>query len=152
VIAAEYAHVLLQRLKAREGASSLIGRIARHRQGVVAGLLTVVIASYLATAQWAMPRADVELSFLPLTEHIQTLQANGQQVALFQANERLGGATVFYTQRVIKGLNTEAQLHEFLTASPSNVVVMAAEVEPGPPLKVLKVMQVGRQNYYFIGQ
>ncbi|MEO8645809.1 MAG: dolichyl-phosphate-mannose--protein mannosyltransferase, partial [Pseudomonas sp.] len=59
---------------------------------------------------------------------------------------------VFYTQRVIKGLNTEAQLHEFLAASPSNVVVMAAEVEPGPPLKVLKVMQVGRQNYYFIGQ
>jgi hypothetical protein len=48
------------------------------------------------------PHADRTLSFLPLTEQIRALQANGQQVALYQANERLGGASVFYTHRVLK--------------------------------------------------
>ncbi|MET0846710.1 MAG: glycosyltransferase family 39 protein [Pseudomonas sp.] len=152
VIAAEYASVLFERLKAREKASNLLGLIARHRRGVAVGVIALVIASYLAAAQWALPRADRKLSFLPLTEQIQTMQANGQQVALFQANERLGGASVFYTRRVLKGLDTEAQLHEFLTASPSNVAVMSGESEPAAPLKVLKTMKVGRQAYYFVNQ
>ncbi|MBV6826318.1 glycosyltransferase family 39 protein [Pseudomonas sp. PD9R] len=152
VIAAEYAAVLYARLKAREHASTLLGRIGRHRRGVVIGLLTVVIGSYLAAAQWLLPQEDRQLSFLPLTEQIQALQANGQQVALYQANERVGGASVFYTRSLLKGLDTEAQLHAFLSAAPSHVAVIAAEAEPGAPLKVLKTMQVGRQAYYFVGQ
>jgi 4-amino-4-deoxy-L-arabinose transferase-like glycosyltransferase len=151
VIAAEYARVLFERLQARENADRFIGKVARHRQAIAAGLLTVVIASYLGAAQWALPNADKELSFLPLTEHIQSLQANGQQVALFQANERVGGASVFYTQSVLKGLDTDAQLHDFLSASPSNVAVISADSEPAAPLKVLKTMMVGRQAYYFVG-
>ena len=151
VIAAEYARVLFERLQARENAERFIGKVARHRQAIAAGLLTVVIASYLGAAQWALPNADKELSFLPLTDHIQSLQANGQQVALFQANERVGGASVFYTQRVLKGLDTDAQLHDFLSASPSNVAVISADSEPVAPLKVLKTMMVGRQAYYFVG-
>ncbi|WP_330207684.1 ArnT family glycosyltransferase [Pseudomonas sp. AM14(2022)] len=151
VIAAEYARVLFDRLQARENADRFIGKVARHRQAIAAGLLTVVIASYLGAAQWALPNADKELSFLPLTEHIQSLQANGQQVALFQANERVGGASVFYTQSVLKGLDTDAQLHDFLSASPSNVAVISADSEPAAPLKVLKTMMVGRQAYYFVG-
>lgn len=151
VIAAEYARVLFERLQARENADRFIGKVARHRQAIAAGLLTVVIASYLGAAQWALPNADKELSFLPLTKHIQSLQANGQQVALFQANERVGGASVFYTQSVLKGLDTDAQLHDFLSASPSNVAVISADSEPAAPLKVLKTMMVGRQAYYFVG-
>jgi len=151
VIAAEYARVLFDRLQARENADRFIGKVARHRQAIAAGLLTVVIASYLGAAQWALPNADKELSFLPLTEHIQSLQANGQQVALFQANERVGGASVFYTQSVLKGLDTDVQLHDFLSASPSNVAVISADSEPAAPLKVLKTMMVGRQAYYFVG-
>jgi hypothetical protein len=50
------------------------------------------------------------------------------------------------------GLDTEAQLHEFLKASPSNVAVMPGESEPAAPLKVLKIMMVGRQAYYFVGE
>ncbi|MDB5996598.1 MAG: glycosyl transferase family protein [Pseudomonas sp.] len=152
VIAAEYAGVLFERLKRHEGTSSLLGRMARHRQGLAGGALVVVIASYLIAAQWALPHADRKLSFLPLTAQIQAMQGNGQHVALFQANERVGGASVFYTQSVLKGLDTEAQLQAFLAASPSNVAVMAGESEPGPPLKVLKTMKVGRQAYYFVGQ
>lgn len=152
VIAAEYAGVLYERFKARESVSSLAGLVARHRRAVVAGLLAAVIGSYLAAAQWLVPHADRQLSFLPLTEQIQAMQANGQQVALFQANERLGGASVFYTRSKLKGLDTEAQLHEFLSASPSHVAIISSETEPTPPLKVQKVMQVGRQVYYFVGQ
>lgn len=152
VIAAEYARVLYEQLKTREGNSGLIGRIAHHRQGLIAGLLAVVIGCYLITAQWLLPHADRKLSFVPLVEQIQALQANGQQVALFQADERVGGASVFYTQRVLKGLDTEAQLHEFLQAAPGNVAVMAGEGEPVAPLKVLTIMMVGRQPYYFVGE
>ncbi|MVV48427.1 phospholipid carrier-dependent glycosyltransferase [Pseudomonas sp. PB120] len=146
VIAAEYASVLYERLKARHTG------IARHRQVFAVGAIAVVIGSYLAAAQWALPHADRRLSFLPLTEQIQTMQANGQQVAMFQANERVGGASVFYTQSKLKGLDTEEQLHEFLAASPTHVAVMSADTEPGPPLKVLKMMRVGRQDYFFVGQ
>ncbi|VVO46574.1 Undecaprenyl phosphate-alpha-4-amino-4-deoxy-L-arabinose arabinosyl transferase [Pseudomonas fluorescens] len=151
VIAAEYAGVLFDKLKAYESTHSFVGRIARHRQALAASVLTVVIASYLGAAQWALPNADKHLSFLPLTEHIQALQAEGHQVALFQANERVGGASVFYTQSVLKGLDTEAQLREFLGASPTNVAVIAADIEPTAPLQVLMTMKVGRQAYYFVG-
>ena len=151
VIAAEYARVLFERLQARETTDRFIGKVARRRQAIAAGLLTVVIASYLGAAQWALPNADKKLSFLLLTQHIQSLQANGQQVALFQANERVGGASVFYTQSVLKGLDTDAQLHDFLSASPSNVAVISADNEPVAPLRVLKTMMVGRQAYYFVG-
>ncbi|WP_192563439.1 ArnT family glycosyltransferase [Pseudomonas gozinkensis] len=149
VIAAEYAAVLFERLKERN--SGFVGRIARHRQILAAGVLTVVIASYLGAAQWALPKADKHLSFLPLTEHIQSLQASGNQVALFQANERVGGASVFYTRSVLKGLDTDAQLRDFLNASPSNIAVMSGDSEPAAPLKVHKTMMVGRQAYYFVG-
>jgi len=151
MIAAEYAGVLFDKLKAYESTHSFVGRIARHRQALAVSVLTVVIASYLGAAQWALPNADKHLSFLPLTEHIQALQAEGHQVALFQANERVGGASVFYTQSVLKGLDTEAQLREFLGASPTNVAVIAADIEPTAPLQVLMTMKVGRQAYYFVG-
>ncbi|WP_460148000.1 ArnT family glycosyltransferase [Pseudomonas sp. S2_A02] len=150
VMAAEYASVLFERFKAHIEAPTWLGLIARHRHGVAVGVLFVVICGYLAAAQWVLPKADRKLSFLPLTEQIQMLQARGQQVALFQANERVGGASVFYTRRVLKGLDTEAQLHEFLRASPSNVALMAGAHEPAAPLKVLKTMKVGRQAYYFV--
>ncbi|MDI3400693.1 glycosyltransferase family 39 protein [Pseudomonas sp. V88_4] len=149
VIAAEYAGVLFDKLKDQR--NGFVGRIARHRQTLAAGILTVVIASYLGAAQWALPNADKHLSFLPLTEHIQSLQASGNQVALFQANERVGGASVFYTQSVLKGLDTDAQLRDFLSASPSNIAVMSGDSEPTAPLKVHKTMMVGRQAYYFVG-
>ncbi|POA49387.1 dolichyl-phosphate-mannose--protein mannosyltransferase [Pseudomonas sp. MPR-ANC1] len=150
VIAAEYAWVLFERLKGYENANRFVGRIARHRQALAAGVLTLVIASYLGAAQWALPHADKKLSFLPLTEHIQTLQAEGHQVALFQANERVGGASVFYTQQVLKGLDTDAQLRDYLSASTSNVALMAGDSIPAAPLKVLKTLMVGRQAYYFV--
>lgn len=150
VIAAEFAGVLFDKLKAYESAQGFVSQIARHRQALAAAVLTVVIGSYLAAAQWTLPNADKHLSFLPLTEHIQALQADGHQVALFQAYERVGGASVFYTQSVLKGLDTEAQLRDFLAAAATNVAVISADTEPAAPLKVLKTMMVGRQAYYFV--
>lgn len=150
VIAAEYAFVLFERLKAYESANRFVGWIARRRQALGFGVLAMVIAGYLGAAQWALPNADKHLSFLPLTEHIQSLQASGHQVALFQANERVGGASVFYTQSVLRGLDTEAQLRDFLGAAATNVAVISADAEPIAPLKVLKTMKVGRQAYYFV--
>lgn len=152
VIAAEYAAVLYERLRQHTQGTGLLGKIARQRRNLAIGLLSLVIVAYLAAAQWAAPRADRKLSFLPLTEQIQTLQAEGKEVALFQANERTAGATVFYTHSLLKDLQTDAELDRFLAASPSHVALIASDREPTPPLKVLKQMRVGRQAYYFVGQ
>lgn len=152
VLAAEYAAVLFERLREQANASTFVGRLARHRRGLAIGVLSLVICTYLAAAQWAAPRADRKLSFLPLTTQIQTMQANGQEVALFQANERTAGATVFYTQSLLKSLQTEDELNQFLAASPNHVALVASATEPAAPLKVLKQMQVGKQDYYFVGQ
>ncbi|MGE8066997.1 ArnT family glycosyltransferase [Pseudomonas sp. NPDC089569] len=152
VIAAEYAHVLYERLKNQDTASTLWGRVARNRREWVIAALALAVGSYLATAQWLMPHADRKLSFLPLTEQVQSLQADGQQVALYQSNERVDGAIVFYTHSLLKQLETEAQLHEYLGSSTHHVALMTAETEPAPPLHVLRKMQVGKQDYYFVGQ
>ena len=143
---------LFERLRERTNATTFIGKLARHRRGLVVGVLSLVICIYLAAAQWVAPHADRKLSFLPLTQQIQTMQANGQEVALYQANERTAGASVFYTQSLLKGLETEAELSEFLTASPNHVALMASNTEPPASLKVLKKMIVGKQDYYFVGQ
>jgi len=150
VIAAEYAFVLLERLRQRTTATGWLGMIARHRQRIAVGILGVLIAVYLGAAHWAAPRADRKLSFLPLTEQIQAMQANGQIVALYQANERTAGATVFYTHNLLKDLKTEAELMAFLGASPGNAALIASATPPAPPLKVLKHMSVGSQRYYFV--
>ena len=152
VIAAEYAAVLYERLRQHTQGTGLLGKVARQRRYLAIGLLGLIILAYLAAAQWAAPRADRKLSFLPLTEQIQTLQAKGNEVALFQANERTAGATVFYTQSLLKDLQTDDELNRFLAASPIHVALIASDSEPAPPLKVLKQMMVGRQAYYFVGQ
>lgn len=152
VLAAEYAAVLYERLRQHTEASTLLGKIARNRRGIAIGIISVLFVSYLAAAQWIVPRADRKLSFLPLTEQIQTMQANGQEVALYQPNERTAGATVFYTHTLLKDLQTEAELTAFLAASPTHVALIASETEPAAPLKVLKKMLVGRQDYYFVAQ
>ena len=152
VIAAEYAAVLYERLRQHTQGTGLLGKVARQRRYLAIGLLGLIILAYLAAAQWAAPRADRKLSFLPLTEQIQTLQAKGNEVALFQANERTAGATVFYTQSLLKDLQTDDELNRFLAASPTHVALIASDSEPAPPLKVLKQMMVGRQAYYFVGQ
>ena len=150
VIAAEYAAVLYERLRQHTQGTGLLGKVARQRRYLAIGLLGLIILAYLAAAQWAAPRADRTLSFLPLTEQIQTLQAEGHEVALFQANERTAGATVFYTQSLLKDLQTDDELNRFLAASPTHVALIASDSEPAPPLKVLKQMMVGRQAYYFV--
>ena len=150
VIAAEYATVLYERLRQHTQSSGILGRIARHRRHLAIALLSLVVVAYLAAAQWAAPRADRKLSFLPLTEQIQTLQAEGKEVALFQANERTAGATVFYTHSLLKDLQTDDELNRFLAASPTHLALIASDSEPAPPLKVLKQMMVGRQAYYFV--
>ncbi|WP_347903931.1 phospholipid carrier-dependent glycosyltransferase [Pseudomonas purpurea] len=152
VLAAEYAAVLYERLSGHVNASTWLGKLARHRRGIATGVIAFVICLYLAAAQWAAPHADRKLSFMPLTQHIQALQAEGHQVAMYQPNERVAGASVFYTQSQLIDLQTEAQLSEFLTAAPTHVAVMAGDIVPKPPLKVLKVIQVGRQPYYFVAQ
>lgn len=150
VIAAEYAAVLFERLRQHTEASTLVGKIARNRRGIAIGIISLFIVAYLSAAQWAFPRADRKESFLPLTDQIQTMQANGQEVALFKANERTAGATVFYTHSLLKDLETDAELTAFLAASPNNVALLAGDTEPTAPLKIVKQILVGRQVYYFV--
>ncbi|WP_339546278.1 ArnT family glycosyltransferase [Pseudomonas sp. RA_35y_Pfl2_P32] len=150
VIAAEYAALLFERLRRYTAANNLLGKVARYRRGIAIGLLSLIIATYLGAAQWAAPRADRTLSFLPLMQQIQALQAEGRHVALYQANERTAGASVFYTRSLLKNLHTEAELTAYLRASPSHVALIASNQKPAPPLQVLQTMSVSRQAYYFV--
>ena len=150
VLAAEYASVLYQRLGQHAEAHSWLGVLSRQRRGLALGVMALVVCSYLAAAQWAAPRADRTLSFLPLMNEVQALQAADHQVGIYQANERVGGASVFYTQSQLPDLQTEAQLQAFLDASTQHIALLASDQEPQPPLRVVKRMLVGRQAYYFV--
>jgi hypothetical protein len=113
--------------------------------------MSLIIGGYLVNAQWAAPRADRELSFVPVTDQIMALRASGHQLALYQANERIAGASVFYTQSLLKDLQTEAQLQAFLAESPQHVAVIGGDQTPKPPLQILKTIMVSRQAYHFVG-
>ncbi|MGC5703429.1 glycosyltransferase family 39 protein [Pseudomonas sp. NFXW11] len=150
VLAAEYGAVLYQRLAQRAQGNGFWSAVGRRRQGLVITIMSLVICAYLANAQWVAPKADRKLSFVPVTDQIMALQGSGHQLALYQANERIGGATVFYTRSLLKDLQTEAQLLAFLGESPQHVAVMTGDAPPQPPLRVDKVIMVSRQAYYFV--
>ncbi|KPB42946.1 ArnT family glycosyltransferase [Pseudomonas savastanoi] len=153
VIAAEYAFVLGERLQApRSGRSFFAASIVRNGKALMAAGVVLVVASYLSAALWLAPQADRQLSFLPLTDKVHTLQVQGRQVALFQPSERLAGASVFYSQSLLKTLNSNAELTGFLTSADGNVAVMESMQPPEPPLQIIDSVKVGDRVYYFVSQ
>jgi 4-amino-4-deoxy-L-arabinose transferase-like glycosyltransferase len=152
VIAVEYLRVLRERLDQRAATSTRAQWFSRHQRSIGVSVLAVLVCSYLAAAIWVMPRADRKESFLPLTELIRTLQADGKQVVLFQPSERLAGAGVFYSQSLLAAVQTDEQLSHFLSESPAHVAVMESRTEPQAPLKTLQKVVVGGRDYYFVGQ
>jgi len=146
VLAAEYARVLLERLKDRKP-----GLYRYHRQ-IIVGVFAALFASYLTTAFWFAPKADKRESFVPVISQLQALQAEGREVAIFQPNERIAGAGVFYMQGYVPLLQTEPELRAFLTAKPGNVALTDHTKGLEEPVKVVKEMAIGRQPYYFIEQ
>lgn len=146
VLAAEYGLVLLQWLKARKP-----GLYRYHRQAI-GGVFVVLIASYMVAASVFAPKADKRESFVPVISQLQALQAEGREVAIFQPNERIAGAGVFYLQGYVPLLQTEPELRAFLTAKPGNVALTDHTKGLDEPVKVIKEMAIGRQPYYFIEQ
>ncbi|MGU9858745.1 ArnT family glycosyltransferase [Pseudomonas sp. LF245] len=146
VLAAEYGLVLLQWLKARKP-----GLYRYHRQAI-GGVFAVLIASYMVAASVFAPKADKRESFVPVISQLQALQAEGREVAIFQPNERIAGAGVFYMQGYVPLLQTEPELRAFLTAKPGNVALTDHTKGLDEPVKVIKEMAIGRQPYYFIEQ
>ena len=146
VLAAEYARVLLERLKERKP-----GVYRYHRQ-IIGGVFAALFASYLTTAFWFAPKADKHESFVPVISQLQALQTEGREVAIFQPNERIAGAGVFYMQGYVPLLQTKAELRAFLTAKPGNVALTDHTKGLEEPVKVIKEMAIGRQPYYFIEQ
>jgi 4-amino-4-deoxy-L-arabinose transferase-like glycosyltransferase len=146
VLAAEYGLVLLQWLKARKP-----GLYRYHRQAI-GGVFAVLIASYMVAAGVFAPKADKRESFVPVISQLQALQAEGREVAIFQPNERIAGAGVFYMQGYVPLLQTEPELRAFLTAKPGNVALTDHTKGLEEPVKVIKEMAIGRQPYYFVEQ
>lgn len=146
VLAAEYARVLLEWLKIHKPG------LYKHHTRLVGGVFTLAVACYLIAAFWFAPKADVRQSFVPLISQIQALQAEGKEVVLFQPNERIAGASVFYTQAYLPILQTEAELQRFLTARPGNVALLDHTNDLTTKVTVIKEMAINRQPYYFIEQ
>ncbi|MFC6300425.1 phospholipid carrier-dependent glycosyltransferase [Pseudomonas sp. CCM 7893] len=152
VLAAEYGAVLLEWLKGRTQTSHFAKHVYGHRWGLVGGLLTFVVACYLIAAFWFAPKADVRQSFVPVISQIQALQAEGKEVALYQPNERIAGAGVFYMQAYLPILQTEPELRSYLAAKPGNVALLDRTEQLAAPVTVIKQMSVNRQPYYFVEQ
>ena len=146
VLAAEYARVLLEWAKDHKP-----GLYRYHRQ-IIGGAFTLAIACYLSAAFWFAPKADVRHSFVPVMSQIQILQDEGRTVAMYQPNERIDGASVFYLQAYLPILNTEAELRAFLSAKPGNVALTDHTDRLKAPVTVIKQMAVNRQPYYFVEQ
>ena len=146
VLAAEYARVLLEWAKDHKP-----GLYRYHRQ-IIGGAFTLAIACYLSAAFWFAPKADVRHSFVPVMSQIQILQDEGRTVAMYQPNERIDGASVFYLQAYLPILNTEAELRTFLSAKPGNIALTDHTDRLKAPVTVIKQMAVNRQPYYFVEQ
>ena len=144
VLAAEYARVLLEWAKDHKP------RLYRYHRQIIGGVFSLAIACYLSAAFWFAPKADVRHSFVPVISQIQTLQDEGRTVAMYQPNERIDGASVFYLQAYLPILNTEAELRTFLSAKPGNVALTDHTDRLKKPVTVIKQMAVNRQPYYFV--
>ncbi|UVH49566.1 glycosyltransferase family 39 protein [Pseudomonas sp. CBSPBW29] len=152
VLAAEYAGVLLGWLKSRGQVSNVAEHVYEHRRGLVGGFFTVVVACYLIAAFWFAPKADVRQSFVPVISQIQAMQAQGKEVVLYQANERIAGAGVFYMQGYLTILQTPEELKSYLAAKPGNVALVDNTDRLNVPVTVVKEMAINRQPYYFVEQ
>jgi 4-amino-4-deoxy-L-arabinose transferase-like glycosyltransferase len=146
VLAAEYARVLLEWLKDHKPA------LYRYHRRVIGGVFSLLIACYLVTAFWFAPKADARQSFVPVISQVQALQAQGKEVALFQPNERIAGAGVFYMKGYLRILQTEPELHSYLAAKPGNVALLDHTNDLTTKVTVIKEMAINRQPYYFIEQ
>jgi 4-amino-4-deoxy-L-arabinose transferase-like glycosyltransferase len=152
VLAAEYAGVLLGWLKSRTQVSHFAEHVYAHRKGLISGFFALVIACYLSAAFWFAPKADARQSFVPLINQIQAMQAEGKDVVLYQPNERIAGASVFYTQAYLTILQSEPELRNFLAAKPGNVALLDHTDQLAAPVTVIKEMAINRQPYYFVEQ
>ncbi|OPA84338.1 dolichyl-phosphate-mannose--protein mannosyltransferase [Pseudomonas fluorescens] len=146
VLGAEYARVLLQWLKARKPS------LYKHHRPLVGGVFTLAVGCYLIAAFWFAPKADVRQSFVPVISQVQALKDEGKEVVLFQPNERIAGASVFYLQAYLPILQTEAELQHYLAAKPGNVALLDHTNGLDPQVKVIKQMAINRQPYYFVEQ
>jgi len=146
VLAAEYARALLDWLKTHNPA------LHKHHRPVVGGVFTLAVGCYLIAAFWFAPKADVRHSFVPVISQVQALKDEGREVVLFRPNERIAGASVFYLQAYLPILQTEAQLHSYLSAKPGNVALLDPTDDLVTPVKVFKQMSINRQPYAFVEQ
>lgn len=146
VLAAEYAQVLLEWLKARKPA------LDPHHKTLVGAVFTLAVGCYLVAAFWFAPRADERQSFVPVISQVQALKDEGMEVVLFQPNERIAGASVFYLKAYLPIVQDEAQLHRYLAAKPGNLALLDHINDLAAPVTVIKEMTINRQPYYFIEQ
>ncbi|UII70796.1 glycosyltransferase family 39 protein [Pseudomonas sp. HN11] len=146
VLAAEYARVLLDWLKIHKPA------LYTHQRTIVGGVFTLAVGCYLIAAFWFAPKADVRQSFVPVISQVQALKDEGKEVVLFQPNERIAGASVFYLQAYLPILKTEAELHNYLSAKPGNIALLDHTNDLATPVKVIKQISINRQPYYFVEQ
>ncbi|AGE27474.1 dolichyl-phosphate-mannose-protein mannosyltransferase [Pseudomonas poae RE*1-1-14] len=146
VLAAEYVRVVLAWLKEHKPA------VYAHHRRAIGAVFTLAIACYLTAAFWFAPKADVRHSFVPVISEIQTLLDQGKNVVLFQPNERIAGASVFYLRAYLPILHTEPQLRSYLAAKPGNVALVDRTEQLQEPVTVTKQMSINRQPYYFIEQ
>ncbi|WP_122223306.1 glycosyltransferase family 39 protein [Pseudomonas syringae group genomosp. 3] len=152
VIAAEYAFVLGEKLRAGSACSVFAGFITKNRRALSVAGVSLIVICYLSAALWLVPRADRQYSFVPLTDKTRALQVQGRHVALFRPTERLAGASVFYGQSVLGAVMSSADLNAYLDRSVNNVAILENLSAAAPPLRIVDQVKVGERTYYFVSR
>jgi 4-amino-4-deoxy-L-arabinose transferase-like glycosyltransferase len=152
VIAMEYLAALQSRLEQRAETSVTARRWLKRSPTLTASVFALVCLGYLAFAQWLGPRADLTLSFGPLTERVQALQAQGRHVVLYQPSERLAGAMVFYSHSLLDTVQDDSELRGLLSHSANAVAIMESTERPPLPLMIVDQVKVGDRVYYFVSR
>ncbi|MFJ3483076.1 ArnT family glycosyltransferase [Pseudomonas sp. NPDC090202] len=150
VIAAEFAVVLCAALQARREHSTLAAFALRYGRVLLIGGVVLLVSGYLSAAMWLVPRADRQLSFLPLTDKVHALQAQGRHVVLFQPSERLAGASVFYTRSLLDTINSDSELKRWLADTAGGVAIIESLSPPEWPLAVIDHFKIGDRVYYLV--
>ena len=119
------------------------------------GFFKVVVAAlvvlYLTFDIGISPLSNQKNSYEPLFNHLETLRSEGAQISLFRPAERIRGAAVFYTKRLIPVIKEEKSLKDFLHSEKRAVAISRnTEVQGIEGIKIFKSFSIGGRTIVLV--
>ena len=150
IIAAAYCIQLLQLVKDKTR-SPFANTLYRHHKTLAVGAIALIGIGLLYRAAIWEPKQDRKESLLPVMAELTALLQAGRQVVLYQPTERLAGAAVFYTGRIVPELDNSTALQAFLAADAGNIAIVQSGTTVDATHIVYQI-EVGKRGYVFLAR